>query len=93
MARKKIDETIKQRVIEAYSSGQPMRKIAKEFGVGLSSVHRIVKEEGTQEVPKEITEKKAKTERQKRIESLERKIAELESKILDLEAKKKSWRA
>ena len=91
MARKKIDETTKQKVIEAHASGLPMRKIAKECGVSLSSVHRLVKEAGPQKAEKKITGKKGKTERQKRIEELERRIAELENKILDLDAKKRSW--
>jgi len=87
MARKKIDEKIRQKVIEAHTRGLPMRKIAKEFGVGLSSVHRIVKEKGPEKVHKKMT----KAERLKRIGELEGRIAELEKKILDLEAKKGSW--
>ncbi len=84
MARKKIDEKIRQRVIEAQASGLPMRKIAKEFGVGLSSVHRIIKEKG----PEKVQKKMSKAERLKKIEAIERRIAELEKKILDLESKK-----
>lgn len=92
MARKKIDKTTKQKVIEAYSSGFPMRKIAKECGVSLSSVSRIVKEASPKKAEKRTTGKKDKTERQKKIEQLERKIAELENKILDLDDRKRSWR-
>jgi len=95
MARKKIDEKIRQNVIKAHVSGQPMRKIATEFGVGLSTVHRIVKEKGPKKVQKKTTKKTKKmsrAERLKRIGALERKIAELEEKILDIEAKKGSWR-
>lgn len=84
MARKKIDEKIRQKVIEAQASGLPMRKIAKEFGVGLSSVHRIVKEKG----PEKVQKKTSKAERLKKIEDIERRIADLEKKILGLEAKK-----
>jgi transposase len=91
MARKKIDEKIRQKISKAHASGQPMRKIAKEFGVGLSTVHRIVKEKGPQKVRKKITTGMSKAERLKRIGELERRIAELEAKILDLEAKKGSW--
>ncbi|MBC8460191.1 MAG: helix-turn-helix domain-containing protein [Deltaproteobacteria bacterium] len=92
MARKKINETTKQKVIEAHASGLPMRKIAKECGVSLSSVHRIVKEKAPQKVKKEMIKKEGKAERQKRIEELERRIVELEKKILDLDARKSSWR-
>jgi len=84
MATKKINETIRQKVLEAHTSGLPMRKIAKECEVSLSSVHRLVKENGTQKVQKKITKKMSKTERLKRIEKLEKRIAELEKKILDL---------
>ncbi len=89
MARKKIDEAARQKAIKAHASGLSMRKIAKECGVSLSSVSRIVKEAGPQKAEKKITGKKGKTERQKRIEKLEKRIAELEKKILDLDARKR----
>jgi transposase len=92
MAKKKIDETTKQKVIEAHATGLPMRKIAKEFGVSLSSVHRVVKEKGLEKGQKKIIKKKDETEKQKRIAELEKKIAELENKILALEPKKSWWR-
>jgi len=92
MARKRIDEAIRRRVEEAYTSGLPMRKVAKECGVSLSSVHRIVKEKAPQKVKKAVAERKGKAWRQKRIKELEKRIAELEKKILDIEAKKSSWR-
>jgi transposase len=85
MAIKMINETIRQKVLEAHTNGLPMRKIAKECEVSLSSVHRIVKEKGTQKVQKKTTKKMSKTERLKRIEKLEKRIAELEKKILDLD--------
>ena len=84
MAIKKINETIRQKVLEAHTSGLPMRKIAKECEVSLSSVHRIVKAKGPQKVQKEMIKKEGKGDRQRRIEELERRIAELEKKILDL---------
>ena len=92
MVRKKIDEKIRESIIKAHASGQPMRKIAKEFGVGLSTVHRIVKEKGPRKVQKRITKGMSKTERLKRIKEIEKRIAELERKILDLETRKGSWR-
>ncbi len=85
MAIKKINETIRQKVLEAHTSGLPMRKIARECGVSVSSVHRIVIENGTQKVQKKITKKMSKTEKLKRIEKLEKRIAELEKKILDID--------
>ena len=89
MARKKIDETTRQKVIKAHKNGQSMRKIAKEFGVGLASVHRIVKEKDLQKGPKKAATKKVNLERQKRIQALEDRIAELEKKIANLGSKKK----
>jgi transposase len=87
MARKKINESTRQKVIEAHASGLPMRKIAKEHGVSLSSVSRIVKEKGLEKAQKERTKKMDEAERKKRIAELEKKIAELEKKILEIEAK------
>jgi transposase len=89
MARKKIEERVRRKVLDAHSRGLPMRKIAKECNVSLSSVSRIVKEKGVQKVQKEIPDKKFEAERQKKIAELEGKIAELERKILAMEAKKK----
>lgn len=89
MAGKKIDEATRQKVKEAYARGLSMRKIAKECGIGSSSVDRIVKENGPQKGQKEETEKKEKTQKQRRIEELERRVEKLEKKILDLRARKK----
>jgi IS30 family transposase len=92
MAGKKIDDITRQKIKEAHARGLSMRQIAREFGIGSSSVDRIVKEEGPQNVQNAETEKMGKTERQLKIEALERRIDELEKKILGLKAKKKSWR-
>ena len=85
MVRKKISETTRQKVIKAHADGQSMRKIAKEFGVGLASVHRIVKEKELQKGQK----KEVNIERQKRIQALEKRIVELEKKITNLGVKKR----
>ncbi|HUU41349.1 MAG TPA: helix-turn-helix domain-containing protein [Desulfatiglandales bacterium] len=92
MAKKKIDESIRQKVITAHEDGMPMRKIAKEYKVSLSSVHRIVQEKGPEKVKTKSHHKMSKAERQKRIKALEQRISEVESKILDLEAKRRSCR-
>jgi len=89
MARKKIDETIRQKVIKAEASGLPMRKIAKEYGVSLSSVSRIVKEEGVPKAQQKVIAEKDRAERKKRIQELEKRIAELEKKIFGIEARKR----
>jgi transposase len=87
MARKRIDESIREKVLAAHSGGLPMRKIAKEQGVSLSSVSRIVKEQGGQGAKKAKAKKMSDAERKKKIAELEKKIAELEKKILDIETK------
>ena len=89
MARRKIDETTRQKVIKAHKSGKSMRTIAKEFDVGLASVHRIVKDKELQKSPKKAAAKKVDTERQKRIQALEERIAELEKKIAKIGSKKR----
>jgi predicted transcriptional regulator len=89
MARKKIDEAIRQKVTNAHARGLPMRKIAKECGVSLSSVSRIVKEEGAPSAPQGLRLDKEREERKKRIEQIEKRIAELEKKIDEIESRKK----
>ena len=93
MARKKIDEKIRQDVIKAHENGVPKRRIAQEFGISLSSVGRIVKKKVPKHSHEKKTEPDTKTERQKRIEDLERRIVELEKKILKFEAHKKAKKA
>jgi len=87
MARKRINESIRKKVLAAHASGLPMRKIAKEQGVSLSSVSRIVKEQGPRVAKKAKATRMSDAERKKKIAELEKKIAELEKKILDIEAK------
>jgi len=89
MAGKRIDDKTRQQIKEAHGSGLSMRQIAREFGIGSSSVDRIVKEEGPQNVQNAETAKMGKTERQLKIEALEKRIDELEKKVLGLKAKKK----
>ena len=89
MAKKKIDETTKQEVIKAQANGVSRKKIAEKYGISLSSVSRIVKREGQQHSQEKGIQTKGKTERQKRIEDLERRIAILDKKILELEAQKR----
>jgi IS30 family transposase len=90
MARKIIDENVKKKISEAHANGEPMRKIAKEFGVSVSSVHRIVKGETAETSRKTVVKTSAKEERKKRIKELEKKISRLEKKILEIENSKKS---
>ena len=89
MARKKINETTRQKVIKAHKSGKSMRTIAKEFSIGLASVHRIIKEKDLPKGQKKGAKKKVNLERQKKIQALEKRIAELEKKITNLEFKKR----
>ena len=84
MPGKKIDEETRKKVKEAYARGLSMRKIAKEFGIGSSSVDRIVKEGHPQSAQESESDRKGKMDRQKRIAELERRIVDLEKKILKL---------
>jgi transposase len=88
MVTKKINESTRQKIIKGHASGQSMRKIAKEFGIGLASVHRIVKESELQKDQTKAAKKTISSEKQKRIQELEKRIAELEKKIADLKVKK-----
>jgi len=89
MPGKRIDEALRKKIVEAYGKGLSMRAIAEEFGVGLASVSRIVKEKGLQKGQEKVVPRKGKTERQRRIEALEKRINELEAKILRLSAENK----
>ena len=95
MARKRIDETTRQQIAEAHEKGLSMREIAREFGVGSSSVGRIVmdyrqsKGKDTEKPEKTLAKNTKEIERQKKIKNIERRIAELEKKILELEAKRR----
>ena len=89
MPGKRIDEALRNKIVEAYGTGLSMRAIAKEFGVGLTSVSRIVREKGLQRDQAKGAPGKGKTERQRRIEALEKRILELEAKILRLDAEGK----
>ena len=88
MARKRIDETTKQEVINAHAHGVSRKKIAEKFGISLSSVSRIVKAGIQRHSDEKGIDTKGKTERQKRIEDLERRIEILYNKILELEKMK-----
>ena len=92
MAGIRIDEETRQKVREAYASGLSMREIAEQFGIGSSSVDRIVKEKGTQKGQEVRTKRRPETGREQRIAELERRINELEKKILELRAKKRSMK-
>jgi transcriptional regulator with XRE-family HTH domain len=85
MPRKKISNAIKQKVIEAGARKLSRREIAEEFGISISSVNRILKEKSAENAPERLTANEAKTERQQRIEDLERRIAELEKRLLKAE--------
>ena len=89
MPRKKIDEKIKQDVIKDYENGVSRKKIAERFGISLSSVGRIVKKKIPKHSHVKKTDTDTKTERQKRIEDLERRIIELEKKVLVFEANRR----
>lgn len=89
MGRKKIDETIRQGVKRAHEEGIARKKIADQFGISLSSVSRIIKQESQPSIQKHGAIKDLKTERQRRIEDLEKRVLELERKILAYEAKRR----
>lgn len=90
MARKTIDESVKKKISESHAKGDPMRKIAREFGVSLSSVHRIVTGETTKTTKSKISKPRDKEERKKKIAELEKKIGELEKKIQEIEERKRT---
>jgi len=89
MARKTIDESVKKQISESHAKGNPMRKIAREFGISLSSVHRIVTGETAKTPKSKVSKSRDKEERKKKIAELEKKIAALEKKIQEIEESKR----
>jgi len=86
MAGKKIDHTVREKIVETYDKGVPRKKIAEQFGVSVSSVGRIIRaREGRDGRPGSG----ANDETAKKIAEIERRIAELEQKIMEREARRK----
>ena len=89
LARKKIDDAVKRKVLEAHERGLTRKKISEECGISVSSVGRIIKERTPQPKKEKAPETGLAPEKQRKLEEIERRIMELEEKILYLEAKKK----
>ncbi len=95
MARKRIPDKIRQKVIRDYEAGKPKARIADAYGISTTSVTRIVKEEGPKGMEpgssvKQPPSKEAPSpEMQQKISETERRISELEKKILYYESKKR----
>lgn len=88
MAKKRIDQAVREKVIEDHGSGLSMRKISARYGMSLSSVSRIVNEQSPRKAPRSAGGHSAKADRQRRIEELERRLDALERKILAVESNK-----
>lgn len=85
MSRKKIDDSIKQKVIKDYDNSLSMAKIAEKYGISRSSVGRIFKNNiQKRDIQKEEPDRHRR-ERQKKVEELEKRILDLEKKILEME--------
>lgn len=67
--------TSKNSTIFALDAFERVGYLPEKHGISLSSVSRIVKREGQQHGQEQGIQTKGKTERQKRIEDLERRIA------------------
>lgn len=95
MARKRIPDRTRQKVIRDYKAGKPKARIADAYGISTTSVTRIVNEDepkGAAVVPdvKEAPPREAPSpEGQQKISEVERRINELEKKILYYESKKR----
>jgi transposase-like protein len=94
MARKRISDETRRKVAEDCESGLSKTKVAEKHGISVSSVTRIVKEQGAVSKPpeparKEPARKETETpEMQRKLSEIDRRIQELEKKILYLEARK-----
>jgi transposase len=89
MSTKKIDDSIKQKVIRDYDNGLSMVKIAEKYGISRSSVGRIVKSSTLKKDKQHPEPDRNSRERQRKIEDLEKRILELEKKILEMEQRRR----
>lgn len=89
MSTKKIDDSIKQKVIQDYDKGLSMVKIAEKYGISRSSVGRIVKSNTLKQDKKHPKPDRDSRERQRKIEDLEKRILELEKRILEMEQRRR----
>ena len=89
MSTKKIDDSIKQKVIKDYDDGLSMAKIAEKYGISRSSVGRIVKSRTLKQDKQSPEPVKDSRERQRKIEDLEKRILQLEKKILEMEQRRR----
>jgi predicted transcriptional regulator len=89
MAGKRIDDAIKEKVIQDHADGTTKKAIAENLGISVSSVSRIIEANSPGNKSVYQTGPRDKTERQKKIEDIERRIALLEKRILEREPGKR----
>ncbi|MCF8061108.1 MAG: helix-turn-helix domain-containing protein [Deltaproteobacteria bacterium] len=89
MARKRISDATRRKVVEDCEAGLSKKKVAEKHGISVTSVTRIVKEQGGGSPAPEPARKEPDTpDVQKKLSDVERRIRDLEEKILYLEARK-----
>jgi transposase len=89
MARKRISDETRRNVAEDVKAGLSKKKAAEKHGISVTSVTRIVKEQGVGSTPPQPSRKETRPpEMQQKLTEIERRIRDLEEKILYLEARK-----
>ena len=89
MARKRISDETRRKVAEDCKAGLSKKKVAEKHGISVTSVTRIVKEQGGEGPPPKPAVKASKPpEVKQKLSEIERRIRDLEEKILYLEARK-----
>lgn len=88
MAGKRIDDEIRKMVTRDFKKGFSRAKIAEKYSISRSSVGRIVKEKAGRQVGPKPGQDNRRTERQKKIEDLERRVIALEKRILEMDRRR-----
>jgi len=89
MARKRISDETRRKVAGDCEAGLSKKKVAEKHGISVTSVTRIVKEQGGGEpAPRPPRKEPESPEVQRKLSEIDRRVRDLEEKILYLEARK-----
>jgi transposase len=89
MARKRISDETRRKVAEDGKAGLSKKEVAEKYGISVTSVGRIVKEQAGKSPSPEPARKEPKPpEMKQKLSEIEQRIRDLEEKILYLEARK-----
>jgi transposase len=84
MARKRIPDKTREKVLKDYNRGKPKSRIADAYGISTTSVTRIIKEKEAEGVK---TEAPAPAGQRQKLSDAERRAKELEMRIVYMDSR------